>query len=113
MSFASSKASRVPKHGAGAPWIASARKTYAFDMASAVRGALKDLKLDKGRVAFDDMGFAMHVHRGANMHRDGVDHIAGPKVGRGGRLDNEMFFAVSDGLVIGEVQELNARMRHF
>src|SRR5207248_7279590 len=45
----------IPKHGGSAPWVANARKTYVFDMMSAVRGALADLELDRGRVAFDDM----------------------------------------------------------
>ncbi len=47
----------IPRHGAGTPWIERARKNYAFDMTSAVRGALADLELAHGRVAFDDMGW--------------------------------------------------------
>src|SRR5437763_5475365 len=35
----------IPHHGAGTPSLANARKRYAFDMASAVRGALRDLEL--------------------------------------------------------------------
>jgi Xaa-Pro dipeptidase len=50
----------IPRGGA-APWLANARATYAFDMAGAVRGALTDLKLDRGRVAFDDMGFGFRL----------------------------------------------------
>src|ERR1700720_2960221 len=50
----------IPRNGS-APWIANARATYAFDMASAVRGALTDLKLDNGRVGFDDMGFGFRL----------------------------------------------------
>src|SRR4030081_234638 len=51
----------IPGDGAGAPWIPNARAAYAFDMASAIRGALKDLKLENGRVAFDDMGFGFRL----------------------------------------------------
>src|SRR5437868_7074738 len=51
----------IPQQSAGAAWLASARKHYAFDMPAAVRGALKDLKLDRARVAFDDMGFGFRL----------------------------------------------------
>src|SRR6266496_3072693 len=65
----------IPNHGAGAPWIASARKTYAFDMATAVRGALKDLKLDRARVAFDDMGFGFRLEVEGMEVADGYDPL--------------------------------------
>jgi Xaa-Pro aminopeptidase len=51
----------IPERGAGVPWLDQARRNYAFDMGSAVRGALADLKLDRGRVAFDDMGFGFRL----------------------------------------------------
>jgi Xaa-Pro dipeptidase len=51
----------IPRSGAGAPWIERARASYAFDMTSALRGALRDLGLDRGRVAFDDMGFGFRL----------------------------------------------------
>jgi Xaa-Pro aminopeptidase len=51
----------IPRSGAGIDWLARARERYAFDMASAVRGALADLKLERGRVAFDDMGFGFRL----------------------------------------------------
>jgi Xaa-Pro dipeptidase len=51
----------IPRTGAGVEWIRRARENYAFDMTSAVRSALKDLKLDRGRVAFDDMGFGFRL----------------------------------------------------
>src|SRR5438876_10924015 len=65
----------IPKHGAAVPWVASARKTYAFDMASAVRGALKDLKLDHGRVGFDDMGFGFRLEIDGMAVADGYDSL--------------------------------------
>ena len=37
------------------------RARRAFDMGSAVRGALKDLRLEHGPVAFDDMGFGFRL----------------------------------------------------
>jgi Xaa-Pro aminopeptidase len=51
----------IPRSGAGIDWLARARERYAFDMAGAVRGALTDLKLERGRVAFDDMGFGFRL----------------------------------------------------
>jgi len=61
----------MPKHGQGVTWVDRARQAYTFDMGSALRGALKDLKLDKGRVAFDDMGF------GLRLGLDGVEVVDG------------------------------------
>src|SRR6516225_5364033 len=37
----------IPRAGVGVPWIGRARAAYAFDMASAVRRALKDLRLER------------------------------------------------------------------
>jgi Xaa-Pro dipeptidase len=51
----------IPSSGAGIDWLARARESYAFDMGSAVRKALFDLKLERGRVAFDDMGFGFRL----------------------------------------------------
>lgn len=57
----------IPAAGAGIAWLERARHNYSFDMASAVRGALRDLKLERGRVAFDDMGFGLRL---------GLEHLA-------------------------------------
>ena len=65
----------IPKHGADTPWIAGARKNYAFDMASAVRGALANLKLDAARVAFDDMGFGFRLDMEQMQVADGYDAL--------------------------------------
>ena len=51
----------IPQTAAGAERTERARKSYAFDMGTALRGALKDLKLDRGRIAFDDPGFGMRL----------------------------------------------------
>ena len=64
----------IPRTGA-ASWLANARATYAFDMAGAVRGALKDLKLDRGRVAFDDMGFGFRLGVEGLAVVDGYDPL--------------------------------------
>src|SRR6516164_1118424 len=65
----------IPQDGAGASWIAHARAAYAFDMASAVRRALKDLRLDHGRVAFDDMGFGFRLEVEGLEVADGYDPL--------------------------------------
>jgi Xaa-Pro aminopeptidase len=64
----------IPRDGA-APWLANARATYSFDMASAVRGALADLKLDRGRVAFDDVGFGLRLGVEGLDVADGYDPL--------------------------------------
>jgi Xaa-Pro aminopeptidase len=65
----------IPRDGAGASWIAGARATYTFDMASSVRGALKDLRLEHGRVAFDDMGFGFRLEVEGLEVADGYDPL--------------------------------------
>jgi len=63
----------IPRSGSGVGWIERARKSYAFDMSTALRGAMKDLKLDHGRVAFDDPGFGMRQQFDAIEIADGYD----------------------------------------
>src|SRR5688572_27451607 len=60
---------------AGAAGFDGARKHYAFDMTTALRGALKDLKLDRGRVAFDDPGFGMRLALEGIELADGYDAL--------------------------------------
>jgi Xaa-Pro aminopeptidase len=65
----------IPASGAGVDWLARAREAYAFDMGSAVRGALRDLKLERGRVAFDDMGFGFRLGLEGLEVADGYDPL--------------------------------------
>jgi Xaa-Pro dipeptidase len=65
----------IPRHGVAAPWIASARRNFAFDMTSAVRVALKDLKLDQAPVAFDDMGYGFRLAIDGMRVADGYDAL--------------------------------------
>jgi Xaa-Pro aminopeptidase len=65
----------IPLDGAAAPWIAHARAAYAFDMATAVRRALKDLRLEHGRVGFDDMGFGFRLEVEGLEIADGYDPL--------------------------------------
>jgi Xaa-Pro aminopeptidase len=46
----------IPRHAADEGWIQDARKHYAFDMSSALRGALAELGLERGKVAHDTAG---------------------------------------------------------
>jgi Xaa-Pro aminopeptidase len=59
----------IPRSGANA--LERARRNYAFDMATAMRDALKDLRLDGGRVAFDDVG------AGLRLGVEGIDVVDG------------------------------------
>lgn len=43
----------VPPAASREPWIGNARKQYAFDMRSALVGTLRELRLDRGEIAFD------------------------------------------------------------
>src|SRR5262249_1123620 len=65
----------IPQHGAGASWVGHARAAYAFDMTGAVRGALEDLRLAHGRVAFDDMGFGFRLQLEGLEVADGYDPL--------------------------------------
>ena len=63
----------IPEGSGDVPWIERARAHYAFSQADAMRKALKDLKLDKGRVAFDDMGFGFRLDVEGMTVADGYD----------------------------------------
>jgi Xaa-Pro aminopeptidase len=65
----------IPASGAGVDWLERARASYSFDMGSAVRGALSDLKLGRGRVAFDDMGFGFRLGLERLEVTDGYDPL--------------------------------------
>jgi len=55
--------------------VENARKHYAFDMGTALHGALKDLGLERGRVAFDDPGFGMRLALDGIEIADGYDAL--------------------------------------
>ena len=56
-------------------WLQRARENYAFDQSSAMHKALKDLNLDRGRVAFDDMGFGLRLGVDGMTVVDGYDPL--------------------------------------
>jgi Xaa-Pro dipeptidase len=65
----------IPITGSESEAFGRARRSYAFDMGTALRGALKDLKLERGRVAFDDPGFGMRLGLEASGIADGYDAL--------------------------------------
>ena len=65
----------IPSSGKGVAWVERARESYAFDMAGAVRGALRDLRLERARVGFDDMGFGFRLGLEELEVADGYDPL--------------------------------------
>lgn len=65
----------VPQEGAGIPWVDRARQCYRYDFRSALRDALTDLGLDRGRVAFDDMGLGFRLDLDEVDVADGYDPL--------------------------------------
>jgi Xaa-Pro aminopeptidase len=65
----------IPAEGARHAWVERARRSYAFDMGTALRGALRDLKLDKARVAFDDVGAGLRLGVEGMEVADGYDPL--------------------------------------
>ncbi len=63
----------IPEGAVDIDWIRHAKEHYSFTQAEAVRTALKDLKLDKGHVAFDDMGFGFRLNVEGMTVIDGYD----------------------------------------
>ncbi len=63
----------IPPEGSDEAWVANARAHYAFDMGSALKGALRELKLDGAKVAFDDQGFGLRLGLEGLAVADGYD----------------------------------------
>ena len=65
----------IPAAGTTVDWLARARDRYRFDMGSAIHGALKELGLMRGRVAFDDMAFGFRLGLDDVEVSDGYDPL--------------------------------------
>jgi Xaa-Pro aminopeptidase len=63
----------IPPAGSGKAWVENARRQYAFDMGSALKGALRELRLDHAKVAFDDQGFGLRLGMDGISVADGYD----------------------------------------
>ena len=57
----------IPSAGRDSRAVQNARERYAFDMTSALRGAMADLGLERGRIGFDDLAL------GQRLGADAVD----------------------------------------
>jgi Xaa-Pro aminopeptidase len=51
----------IPRAAGELDWVRNARSRYAFDMSTALRGALADLRLERGRIGFDDLALARRL----------------------------------------------------
>ncbi len=58
-----------------APWMRNARERYAFDMGTAMQAAMRELRLDRGRVGFDDLGFGLRLKPGDAEVADAYDAL--------------------------------------
>ncbi len=65
----------LPATAEGVGWAEAARERYAFGMTEAVQGALRELGLEGGRVAFDDMGFGVRLGLDGLQVADGYDPL--------------------------------------
>jgi Xaa-Pro dipeptidase len=65
----------IPQRGTGVSWLERARSSYVHDMATAMHGALRDLKLDRARVGFDDVGFGLRLGAETFSVEDGCDAL--------------------------------------
>ena len=63
----------IPEKDRGTERVEHARRCYAFEMSTAVRGALEDLGLASQRVAFDDVGFGSRLGLEKVEVADGYD----------------------------------------
>jgi Xaa-Pro dipeptidase len=57
----------IPPVATGKPWVENARSRYGFDMNTVVGEALRELRLDRAKVAFDDVGYGLRL---------GLDHVS-------------------------------------
>jgi len=51
----------IPRAASGLDWVRNARERYAFDMGSALRGALGELGLERAKIGFDDLALAKRL----------------------------------------------------
>jgi Xaa-Pro aminopeptidase len=51
----------IPREAGELDWVRGARRGYAFDMSSALRDALAELGLERGRIGFDDLALGQRL----------------------------------------------------
>ena len=57
----------IPPAAEGKPWVEGARSRYGSDLNAVVGEALRELRLDRAKVAFDDLGYGLRL---------GLDHAS-------------------------------------
>ena len=57
----------IPPAAEGKPWVEGARSRYGSDLNAVVGEALHELRLDRAKVAFDDLGYGLQL---------GLDHVS-------------------------------------
>lgn len=65
----------IPEGAQNIPWVQKARAAYSFDMGEAIVGGVRDLGLNPGRVAFDDMGVGFRLGLDGIEVADGYDPL--------------------------------------
>ncbi len=51
----------IPPAAKGKPWVESARNRYGSDMDTVGKAALRELRLDRAKAAFDDVGYGLRL----------------------------------------------------
>jgi Xaa-Pro dipeptidase len=65
----------IPRQAKHLEWVLGARERYAFDMNTALRGALAALGLERGRVGFDDLALGQRLRPEHGAAVDGYDAL--------------------------------------
>jgi Xaa-Pro aminopeptidase len=65
----------IPATGNGKGWVEQAREHSVFDMGDACRSAIRDLRLEGGRIAFDDPNFGQRLGLESTEIVDGYDPL--------------------------------------
>ncbi|HJT61202.1 MAG TPA: M24 family metallopeptidase [Burkholderiales bacterium] len=65
----------IPQRAKQLEWVRGARERYAFDMPSALRGALAELGMERGRVGFDDLALGQRLRPEQGAAVDAYDAL--------------------------------------
>lgn len=65
----------IPREARELDWVRNARSRYAFDMSSALRNALAELGLERGRIGFDDLALGLRLRLEHAVAADAYDAL--------------------------------------
>jgi Xaa-Pro aminopeptidase len=65
----------IPREARDIDWLRNARERYAYDMSSALRGALADLGLERGTIGFDDLALGERLRPERAVATDAYDAL--------------------------------------